>query len=154
MKSSGSPSTLLFALQNCNIRLRTCWRSGWRASRGPVSNTFLVMLSDAVAVLGTQEPEKEQPDGALDHRNSVSHLRSSSAQRTSAATLCWQFSLGCELAATVPVSVGFWPWRSGTGKQKCYFHTGFLLLHLLADAKRLGLVWESSVWILRSSSIS
>lgn len=50
MKSSDSPSTVLFALQNCNIRLRTCWRSAWRVSQGSVSNTFIVMLPHGVTV--------------------------------------------------------------------------------------------------------
>ena len=46
--------------------------------------------------------------------------RSSSAHRTSAATLWWQFSLWCEVAATVQVLVGLWPWCSCTRKQMLF----------------------------------
>lgn len=56
-----------------------------------------------------------------------------------------------ELAVTAQVSVGSRSWCSCTRKQKCYFYTRFQLMHILADAKRVVLVWKSSTWISRSS---
>lgn len=97
MKSSGSPSALLFALQNCNIRLWTCWHCAWHMPRGSVSNEFIVMLSHRVThsvgnpLVWTGEATTRRRIGKVCFLS-----RSSSFQKMSAATLWWQFSLRCK----------------------------------------------------------
>lgn len=131
MKSRESPSTLLFALQNCNIRLRTCWHCAWHTPWGSVSKAFIATLSHKEWLCWEPLSLNRGSNNQTSCRRSMFLIQ---VVVISGDERCYPLvTVQLEVwAVALEIWVG---WHSWTGKQKYCFHTRFLLLPLLADAK-------------------